>query len=77
MVPPEVGGGLGCRSGLEREPEDLEPWEKKREELKKTGVKYCLAAYVDIHGIAKAKAVPIDHFTEMMKGSEAVHWRGY
>lgn len=55
---------------IERETEDLELWEKKREELKKTGVKYCLAAYVDIHGIAKAKAVPIDHFTDMMKGSE-------
>lgn len=34
------------------------------------GVRYCLASYVDVHGIAKAKAVPIDHFERMMRGSE-------
>jgi glutamine synthetase len=34
------------------------------------GVKYCLASYVDVNGIAKAKAVPIDHFERMMRGSE-------
>ncbi len=31
---------------------------------------YCLSAYVDVHGVGKAKAVPIDHFTKMMGGSE-------
>ena len=41
---------------IEREAEDLELWEKKREDLKKAGVKYCLAAYVDIHGIAKGQS---------------------
>ncbi|MFI4986251.1 MAG: type III glutamate--ammonia ligase [Alphaproteobacteria bacterium] len=35
-----------------------------------SGVKYCLAAYVDVHGIAKAKGVPIEHFERMMRGSE-------
>ena len=30
----------------------------------------CLASYVDVHGILKAKAVPIDHFSRMMRGSE-------
>jgi glutamine synthetase len=47
-----------------------ERWERKREELRERGVAYCLAAYVDVHGVPKAKAVPIDHFARMMKGSE-------
>lgn len=34
------------------------------------GVKYCLASYVDVHGISKAKAVPVDHLERMMRGSE-------
>jgi glutamine synthetase len=34
------------------------------------GVKYCLASYVDVHGVPKAKAVPVDHFDRMMRGSE-------
>ena len=40
------------------------------EALKAAGVKYCLASYVDMHGVAKAKMVPIDHYEQMMKGSE-------
>lgn len=55
---------------VQREPSDPMLWEKKREELRQQGVEYCLAAYVDIHGIPKAKAVPIDHFVSMMKGSQ-------
>jgi glutamine synthetase len=42
----------------------------KREELRAAGVDYCLSAYVDVHGVPKAKAVPIEHFAKMMKGSE-------
>jgi glutamine synthetase len=42
----------------------------KREELRKKGVRYVLAAYTDIHGVGKAKCVPIDHFATMMRGSE-------
>jgi glutamine synthetase len=38
--------------------------------LAETGVRHCLAAYVDVHGVPKAKAVPIDHFQRMMRGSE-------
>lgn len=38
--------------------------------LRERGVRYCLAAYVDIHGVPKAKAVPIDDFERMMSGSE-------
>ncbi len=41
-----------------------------RQRLKGQGVRYCLAAYVDMHGISKAKSVPIDHFARMMRGSE-------
>jgi len=43
--------------------------EQKRD-LMERGVKYCLASYVDVFGIPKAKAVPIEHFERMMRGSE-------
>jgi glutamine synthetase len=33
-------------------------------------VSYCLSAFVDVHGVPKAKAVPIGHFRRMMSGSE-------
>src|SRR5207247_10011056 len=36
----------------------------------KAGVAYCVAAYTDVHGVGKAKCVPIDHFSGMMRGSE-------
>jgi glutamine synthetase len=45
-------------------------WSRTRERLTEQGVAYCLSSYVDVHGIPKAKAVPIDHFSGMMKGSE-------
>lgn len=38
--------------------------------LKEKGVKYCIGAYVDIHGIPKGKVVPIDHLFHMAHGSE-------
>ncbi len=50
--------------------QDLQRLRGKQESLTDAGVEYCLAAYVDVHGIAKAKAVPIDHFVAMMQGSE-------
>jgi glutamine synthetase len=34
------------------------------------GVKYLLPTYVDMHGISKAKMVPVDHYDRMMTGSE-------
>lgn len=49
---------------------DRSDYEVKREELKAAGIRYCLAAYTDVHGVGKAKAVPIDHFGSMMRGSE-------
>ena len=39
-------------------------------DLRAKGVEYCLAAYVDVHGIPKAKSVPLHHFERMMRGSE-------
>jgi glutamine synthetase len=33
-------------------------------------VRYCLPAYVDIHGVLKSKSVPIAHFERAMRGSE-------
>ncbi|MBW4654298.1 MAG: type III glutamate--ammonia ligase [Kaiparowitsia implicata GSE-PSE-MK54-09C] len=38
--------------------------------LKQRGVKYGVPSFVDIHGISKGKAVPVNHFEQMMRGSE-------
>lgn len=38
--------------------------------LESQGVKYALASFVDIHGMCKAKSVPLSHFGQMMAGSE-------
>lgn len=43
---------------------------KIQAELKTKGVKYCVGAYVDIHGVPKGKFVPIDHFLHFAHGSE-------
>lgn len=48
---------------------------KLQKELSYKGVKYCIGAYVDIHGVPKAKVVPIDHLGQMAKGSE--RYTGY
>lgn len=34
------------------------------------GVKYCLGAYVDLHGVPKGKVVPLSHFSHFAHGSE-------
>ncbi len=44
--------------------------EQLKQQLKAQGVKYCIGAYVDIHGIPKGKFVPIDHLDHMAAGSE-------
>ena len=41
-----------------------------RDDLKSRGVKYFFGAYVDIHGVPKSKAVPIDHLESALSGSE-------
>src|SRR6266481_1881166 len=48
----------------------FEDIKKVREELRQKGVKYCIGAYVDIHGVPKAKVVPLDHLEHMAHGSE-------
>lgn len=60
-------GDQSAMLGL-REPSPA--FEEKREELRARGVRYCLAAYTDVHGVGKAKCVPIDHFASMVRGSE-------
>lgn len=45
-------------------------YEETREALRGQGVRYVLAAYTDVYGVGKAKCVPIDHFSSMMRGSE-------
>lgn len=44
-------------------------------ELAGKGVKYCIGAYVDIHGVPKGKVVPISHLKHMAYGSE--RYTGY
>ncbi|MGZ0656854.1 type III glutamate--ammonia ligase [Coraliomargarita sp. W4R72] len=44
--------------------------EELKNKLKAQGVKYCVGAYVDIHGVPKGKFVPIDHFEHFAEGSE-------
>ncbi len=46
-----------------------------QQQLKAKGIKYCIGAYVDIHGEQKAKVVPIDHLPQMAAGSE--RYTGY
>ena len=48
---------------------------RTQEELRGKGVKYCIGAYVDIHGVPKGKVVPIDHLEQMASGSE--RYTGY
>jgi len=44
--------------------------ESLRRELESQGVRYALASYVDLHGVCKAKAVPLSHLGQMLGGSE-------
>src|ERR1700751_2135107 len=39
-------------------------------QLIEAGGRYCLGAYVDIHGVPKGKFVPVGHFEDFAKGSE-------
>lgn len=44
-------------------------------DLAARGARYCLSAYVDIHGCQKGKVVPIEHLAHMAHGSE--RYTGY
>lgn len=41
-----------------------------KEGLIAKGIKYCVGAYVDLHGVPKGKVVPIGHFEDFASGSE-------
>ena len=41
-----------------------------QQDLANRGVKYCVGAYVDIHGVPKGKFVPLSHLEHMAHGSE-------
>ena len=43
---------------------------KLRQEFEKRGVRYMLSSYVDMHGVPKAKMVPVGHLEQMLNGSE-------
>ncbi len=49
--------------------------EQFKAKLEADGIKYCMGAYVDIHGVPKGKVVPIDSFMKFAKGSE--RYTGY
>src|SRR5882724_2562996 len=55
-------------------PEALTPDHAKVQALKKRlvgeGVRTCFATFVDVYGIPKAKATPIESFEHMCEGSE-------
>jgi glutamine synthetase len=44
--------------------------EALRSGLEARGVRYALASYVDLHGVCKAKVVPLGHLGSMLQGSE-------
>lgn len=39
-------------------------------DLVERGVEFCMGTYVDVHGVTKAKLVPVDSFARMCRGSE-------
>ncbi len=52
-------------AGIKKKPTAADPVA-----LAEAGVKYALATYVDMHGVAKAKMVPLTHYEQMLAGSE-------
>jgi glutamine synthetase len=46
-----------------------------QQRLTELGIKYCVGAYVDVHGLPKAKVVPLSHLAHMAHGSE--RYTGY
>lgn len=51
-------------------PNDIAGASALRAELEAKGVSYALASFVDLHGVSKAKAVPLQHLEQMLRGSE-------
>jgi glutamine synthetase len=61
-LPAEVPAGNGASSDAKLK--------ALKQKLVQQGVKYCVGAYVDIHGVPKGKFVPIEHFEHFARGSE-------
>ena len=51
----------------------VEKIRRTQEALRGKGVKYCIGAYVDIHGVPKGKVVPIDHLEHMAARFGTLH----
>jgi glutamine synthetase len=49
--------------------------QQTQQHLAERGVRYCIGAFVDIHGVPKAKVVPLAHLPQMASGSE--RYTGY
>jgi glutamine synthetase len=58
---------VGVAQGFEPNHEKVRAVKKR---LLEAGVRSCFATFVDVHGIPKAKATPIDAFEHMCEGSE-------
>lgn len=52
------------------EVENPTPVDELEAKLRSEGTSYFFGAYVDIHGVPKAKAVPINHLSSAVEGSE-------
>jgi glutamine synthetase len=48
----------------------METIQEVRDRLVQSGVRFVFGAFLDLHGVPKSKCVPVDHFEDMMAGSE-------
>jgi len=67
--PPEPGGLVP--------PKRFARVEETQAYLKSQGVRYVLAQFVDIHGVAKAKSVPVDHLSTIMTDGAGARGRAW
>jgi glutamine synthetase len=61
---------LGSRQDREHMTASNEVVQELMQSLQQSQVKYAVASYVDMHGVPRAKMVPIAHLPRMMDGSE-------
>ena len=54
---------------MSHQPPASDPTAALQADLRAKGVRYALASFVDLHGVSKAKAVPLEHLGQMMAGS--------
>jgi glutamine synthetase len=62
--------GLATRAAAPNGADSTARLKSLKQQLVRQGVKYCVGAYVDIHGVPKGKFVPIEHFEHFARGSE-------